>query len=147
MQAVYPYVHILHLFFAIIFLGYVFFDVIIFAKLKMQFGSDFDKTKMIITSRAIKIMPHCVLGLFITGGMMMSSWVGSKAGGFFETPLQQILMLKVALAFIIFFGVIYSLSCRALGKQPIEFMRLHFHKVVLILGFIIVLLAKLMFIM
>lgn len=147
MEKIYPYVQILHLFFAIIFLGYVFFDVIILGFLKDKFGSNFQNVKQTIGARAIKIMPVCILGLFLTGGMMMSRWVGSKAGGYFESNLQQIFMLKVTLACIIGIGVIYSLSCKAMGKQPLEFMRLHFHKIVLILGFFIVLFAKLMFVL
>lgn len=145
MQAIYPYVKVVHIFCAIIFLGYVFFDVVIFSRLKSVLKDDFERVKVAITSKAIKIMPICVLLLFLSGGMMMSNWVGSKAGGYYETTLQQMLMAKAYLALIIGLGVIYSLSCRALGKTPIKFMKQHFHKVVLILGFVIVLFAKMMF--
>ena len=66
MEKIYPYVQILHLFFAIIFLGYVFFDVIILGFLKDKFGSNFQNVKQTIGARAIKIMPVCILGLFLT---------------------------------------------------------------------------------
>lgn len=145
MSAIYEYVKIVHLFCSIIFLGYVFFDVVIFARLKGVLGEDFARIKQAITSKAIKIMPICLLLLVLTGGMMMSTWVGSKAGGYFETSLQQIFMIKVILAFIVAFGVAFSLTCKALGKQPPQLMREHFHKFVLVCGFFIVLFAKVMF--
>lgn len=145
MQAIYPYAQILHLIFAIIFLGYVFFDVVILGALRSKFGENFGQVKQTIGSKAIKIMPHCVLGLFLTGGMMMSAWVGSKAGGYFETSLQQIFMLKVFLACIIGVGIVLNLTLKAAGREPIPFMKAHFHKIVLALGFTIVILAKAMF--
>lgn len=145
MQTIYPYMQILHLFFAIIFLGYVFFDVVIFSSLKDKFGENFSYIKQTIGKKAIKIMPFCLLGLFLTGGAMMSSWVGSKAGGYLQTPLQQVFMLKFALAVIIGLGVVLNLSMRAMKKEPFKFMQNHFHKVVLVFGFLIVLFAKMMF--
>ena len=94
---------------------------------------------------AVKIMPLCVLGLILTGGMMMSAWVGSNAGGYFETPLQRLLMLKILLAVIITGGVVVNLSMKAIGKEPPSFIKKYFHKFVLITGFLIVALAKMMF--
>ncbi|MGP1485855.1 MAG: copper resistance protein CopD [Campylobacter sp.] len=143
MEIIYPYVQMLHLLFAIIFLGYVFFDVVIFGTLKVKFGENFQNVKQIISEKAVKIMPHSLLGLFLTGGIMMSSWVNSKIG-YFQTPNQQIFMLKVAFACVIALGVIYSLIRKATGRQPLEFMREHFHKIVLVLGLCIVLFAKIM---
>lgn len=145
MQALYPYAQIIHLFCAIIFLGFVFFDVVIFARTKGDLGDKFDAVKQSITKRAIKIMPFCLLLLLLSGGMMMSTWVNHNIG-YFDTSLQKIFMLKVAFAIIIFAGVIFSLSCRLLKRPSPKFMQLHFHKVVLVLGIFIVLFAKLMFI-
>ncbi|MBR8461364.1 copper resistance protein CopD [Campylobacter sp. faydin G-105] len=145
MATIYEYAKIIHLFCAIIFLGYVFFDVVIFGRLKGILGTDFERVKQIITSKTIKIMPICVFLLVLTGGMMMSTWVGSKAGGYWQTPTQQVFMIKVILAFIIVCGVIFSLSCRALGKTPPAFIKQNLHSIVLVLGFFIVLFAKLMF--
>lgn len=145
MSAIYEYVKIVHLFCSIIFLGYVFFDVVIFSNLKGVLGEDFARVKQSISAKAIKIMPICLFILVMTGGMMMSTWVGSKAGGYFETSLQQVFMIKVFLALFITCGVIYSLTCKAFGKQPPQFMRDHFHKFVLVCGFFIVLFAKVMF--
>ena len=145
MSEIYDYLKIIHIFCAIIFLGYVFFDVVIFASLKGVLGDDFARVKQAIGSKAIKIMPVCLLTLIMTGGMMMSAWVGGKAGGYFSTPTQQVFMMKVFLALAIFFGVIYNLTNKAFDKQPPKFMREHFHKFVLVCGFFIVLFAKVMF--
>lgn len=145
MQAIYPYVQLVHVICAIIFLGYIFFDVVIFSRLKGILGGDFERVKTAITSKAIKIMPACLLLLFLTGGMMMSSWVGSKVGGYFETPLQQVFMAKVILAFVLGLGVIFNLTHRALGKQPPRFMRENLHLFAFFAGFLIVILAKVMF--
>lgn len=144
MQSLYPYAQVVHLFCAIIFLGFVFFDVVIFARTKGDLSQRFEQTKQAIVKRAIKIMPICLLLLILSGGIMMSNWVNSDIG-YFNSPLQKIFMLKVAFALIIFLGVIFSLSCRFSGRQAPKFMQLHFHKIVLVLGFFIVLFAKLMF--
>ena len=84
MQNLYPYAQIIHLFCAIIFVGYLFFDVIILRAASKKMPPELaQKAKQAIGSVAVKIMPICVLLLVLTGGMMMSSWVGSKAGGYF----------------------------------------------------------------
>ena len=82
MQNLYPYAQIVHLFCAIIFVGYLFFDVVIFKTACKKMPPDLaQKAKQTIGSVAIKIMPICLLLLVLTGGIMMSNWVGSKAGG------------------------------------------------------------------
>jgi len=103
MQAIYPYAQLIHLICAIIFVGFLFFDVIIFSRAKKKLPVEIaQKAQQAISSVAIKIMPLCVLILILTGGMMMSSWVGSKAGGYFESNLQIVFMIKVILAILIF---------------------------------------------
>ena len=51
MEQIYPYVQIVHLICAIIFLGYIFFDVVIFSRLKGALGADFERVKKAIGSR------------------------------------------------------------------------------------------------
>lgn len=82
MDAIYPYVLVVHLLCAIIFIGYLFFDGVIFPNVKKMFGEEFaNKANTGITQRAVKIMPLCVLGLVLTGGMMLSQYMGAiKAG-------------------------------------------------------------------
>lgn len=146
MQNIYPYVLIVHLFCAIVLLGYIFFDVVIFNRLRGVLGDDFDRAKQAIGQKAVKIMPLMLLLLILTGGMMMSSWVGSKAGGYFQTSLQQIFMAKVILAFAIFVLVSYSLSMKIIfKKQPVKFIKDYIHHIALLFGFFIVLFAKIMY--
>ena len=145
MQNLYPYAQIIHLFCAIIFVGYLFFDVIILRAASKKMPPELaQKAKQAIGSSAIKIMPICVLLLVLTGGMMMSSLVGSKAGGYFETKLQIFLMIKFCLAMVIVAAVIINLSCKFIFKRPSPLGNIH--PIALTLAVAIVLLAKVMFI-
>ena len=102
MGAIYPYVQFIHLICAVIFVGYLFFDVVIFKmalkKVDNQIG---EKMKKAISSTETRIMPIFVLLLLLSGGMMISTWVGSNAGGYFSSNSQILFMIKVFLAFII----------------------------------------------
>ena len=144
MQNLYPYAQIVHLFCAIIFIGYLFFDVIIFKTACKKMPPELaQKAKQAIGSVAIKIMPLCILLLVLTGGMMMSNWVGSKAGGYFETNLQIAFMIKFFLAMVIVAAVIVNLSCKFIFKRPSPLGNIH--PIALTLAVLIVLLAKVMF--
>jgi len=126
MQNLYPYAQIIHLFCAIIFVGYLFFDVIILRAASKKMPPELaQKAKQAIGSVAVKIMPICVLLLVLTGGMMMSSWVGSKAGGYFETNLQIAFMIKFCLAMVIVAAVIVNLSCKFIFKRPSPLGNIH----------------------
>jgi hypothetical protein len=130
----YTIVLIVHLLCAIIFLGYVFADVIVFPIAKKNVGEKvYEEVKKSIAKRAIKIFPF-----------MLSKYINSHLG-VFNTPLQQLLMLKLFLAGLIVLGVLYSLYTKVTNKKPVDFMK-HFHKFVLVSGFFIVVLAKYMFV-
>ena len=144
MQNLYPYAQIIHLFCAIIFVGYLFFDVIILRAASKKMPPELaQKAKQAIGSVAVKIMPICVLLLVLTGGMMMSNWVGSKAGGYFETNLQVAFMIKFFLAMVIVAAVIVNLSCKFIFKRPSPLGDIH--PIALTFAVLIVLLAKVMF--
>ena len=144
MQNLYPYAQIVHLFCAIIFVGYLFFDVVILRAASKKMPPELvQKAKQAISSSAIKIMPICLLLLVLSGGMMMSSWVGSKAGGYFETNLQIAFMIKFFLAMVIVAAVIVNLSCKFIFKRPSPLGNIH--PIALTLAVLIVLLAKVMF--
>ena len=144
MQNLYPYAQIVHLFCAIIFVGYLFFDVVILKAASKKMPPELaQKAKQAIGSVAVKIMPICVLLLVLTGGMMMSNWVGSKAGGYFETNLQIAFMIKFCLAMVIVAAVIVNLSCKFIFKRPSPLANIH--PIALTLAVAIVLLAKVMF--
>jgi len=137
MEAVYPYANIIHLVLAIMFLGYVFTDIVMISKIK-------DANK-IIGKISFKIFPISLLVIVLTGGMMMSKYINSSAG-FFQTDMQKLLVLKMIFASIIVSGVLFNLFTKFTGKQKPSFMVHHFHKLVLVLGLGIVILAKMMFI-
>ena len=101
------------------------------------------KAKQAIGSVAVRIMPICLLLLVLTGGMMMSNWVGGKAGGYFETNLQIAFMIKFFLAMVIVAAVIVNLSCKFIFKRPSPLGNIH--PIALTLAVLIVLLAKVMF--
>lgn len=144
MAAIHPYVQIVHLFLAIVFLGYLFCDVFLITAIKYKLGDEaYMKAKSAISSKAFKIMPVCVFLLILTGGMMMSMYVSSSAG-WFESSLQKMFWVKIILAFIIFGGVCLNLFCKFRKKPTYSFMK-GFHKFALLCGFLIVLFAKLMF--
>ena len=144
MQAIYPYAQLIHLICAIIFVGFLFFDVIIFSRAKAKLPAEIaQKAQQAISSVAIKIMPLCVLLLVLTGGMMMSRWVGSKAGGYFESNLQIVFMIKVILALLIVAAVIINLSCKFIFKRPSPLGNIH--PFALTAAVFIVLFAKVMF--
>ena len=144
MQNLYPYAQIIHLFCAIIFVGYLFFDVIILRAASKKMPPELaQKAKQAIGSVAVKIMPICVLLLVLTGGMMMSSLVGSKAGGYFETNLQVTFMIKFCLAMVIVAAVIVNLSCKFIFKRPSPLGNIH--PFAFAAAAVVVILAKVMF--
>lgn len=146
MEAIYPYANIIHLILAIIFLGYVFTDVVLISTLKKKFNPQTAKEiNQTLGEKSFKIFPLSLLVIVLTGGMMMSRYINSNAG-FFETDLQKLLVVKITLALIIVLGVIYNLYTKITKKPKHPFMQEHFHKLVLVLGFFIAVLAKAMFV-
>lgn len=141
----YTIVLIIHLLCAIIFIGFVFADVIVLPAMKKVLNEEEHQNVMnVISQRARKIFPISVLILILSGGYMFSKYINSELG-VFNSSLQILLLIKFILAMIIASGIIYSLSRKLLKKQPHPIMK-HFHKFVLVTGIIIVVLAKFMFV-
>lgn len=143
METMYPYFLTIHLVCAIIFLGYIFTDVVLLSPLRNILGDEIaNKVFSSISQRGIKIMPLCLVLLVISGGAMISRYIGMDKG-YFESNLQILLMLKIFLAFCIVSMVITSLSCKFLNlKNPLSKI---IHPLALIFGAGIVLLAKIAF--
>ncbi|APW66538.1 hypothetical protein LPB137_12095 [Poseidonibacter parvus] len=141
----YTLILIIHLLSAIIFIGFIFADVIVFPAVKNKLGVEFH-TKMIeaIVGRGLKIYPPIVILLMATGGYMFSKYVNSELG-YFETSMQVLLWIKLAFVVLIVLGVIYTMYCKLTKTQPIAFMN-YFHSYALVLGIAIVILAKVMFV-
>ena len=146
MEAIYPYVHIIHLILAIMFLGYVFTDLAVISALKNKFSKETQQEiNQSLGKRSFKIFPISLLVLVLTGGMMMSRYMNSTLG-FFETDLQKILVFKMLLVLVIVLGVSSNLYVKFTKSTKSNFMQNHFHKLVIVLGFFIVVSAKMMFV-
>ena len=141
----YTLVQIIHLFCAIIFIGFVFADLFVLPVMKKVLKEDeYQKVNVAISSRARMIFPLSLLTLLLSGGYMIAKYINSELG-VFNSNLQLLLILKVFLAVLIASGVVYSLVNKIFKKTPHPIMK-HFHKFVLFSGIIIIILAKVMFI-
>ena len=144
MEALYPYFLLVHLVCAIIFLGFIFTDVVLLTPIRKALGDEFaNKMFSIIGKRGGKIMPFCLLLLVLSGGAMISRYIGSDIG-YFSTHLQQLLVLKTFLALLIVLAVITSLTFHYILKKPNPLAKI-IHPLALILGLFIVILAKFAF--
>ncbi|PSM52339.1 putative membrane protein [Campylobacter blaseri] len=145
MSSIYPYTQIVHLFASVIFVGYLFFDVVILTMAKKNLSKEsINTTDNAINSVSVKIMPACFLILVLSGGMMMSTWVGSKSGGYFTSDLQTLLVIKATLALILLIVIITNLVSKYILKKKGIFGNIHLFA--LITSAIIIFLAKYMFI-
>ena len=141
----YTLVQIIHLFCVIIFIGFVFADLFVLPVMKKVLKEDeYQKVSVAISSRARMIFPLSLLTLLLSGGYMIAKYINSELG-VFNSNLQLLLILKVFLAVLIASGVVYSLVNKIFKKTPHPIMK-HFHKFVLFSGIIIIILAKVMFI-
>lgn len=141
----YTLILIIHVLCAIIFLGFVFTDVVILPVIAKKLGREqYELFMETIIKRGVKIFPPVVLLLVLSGGYMFTQYINQDAG-MFNSALQIWLLIKVFLVVLIIAGVIYSLYCKFKQKSPLKFMEA-FHTYVLILGFFIVIIAKIMFI-
>ena len=127
MQAIHPCAHLIHLICAIVFVGFLFFDVIIFLRAKKKPSAEIaKKARQATSSVAIKIMPLCVSPLALTGGMMTGGRIGSKAGGHFGSNLQIAFITKVFAAFIALAAVVANLTRKfALARRATFTVHLH----------------------
>lgn len=145
MESLYPIFLVIHTLCAIIFLGFIFCDVVLLSPIRKILGDEVaDRVWSVILKRGTKIMPFCVIMLVISGGAMMTRWLGLEKG-FFTTNLQILLSIKIILAMIIVAMVVVSLSFKFIftkHKNPLADI---IHPAALFLGFFIVILAKIAF--
>ena len=143
MESFYPYFLIVHLMCAIIFLGYIFCDVVFLSLVRKKLGDTIaSKVSSAISTRS-KFMPLCFLILLLSGGAMLSRYINSEVG-YFETQLQQFLVIKTILALVIGAMIVISLTFFYILKKPSPFRKI-IHPVALGIGILIVILAKLAF--
>ena len=139
----YPWIVLLHLSCAIIFVGAVTFEVLVLESLHKHFdAATMHRIEEAVMARVRHFMPIVVVVLFISGGMLFDircdgfSCVGSRFGYW--------LLLKVALAFGVLGVFVNAMWAMWRGKMAACRFR-HTHRLVLVLMVGIVFLAKTMF--
>lgn len=143
MAAWYPWIVLLHLACAIVFVGAVTFEVLVVESLHRHFdGATMQRIEQAVMARVRRFMPIVVLLLFVSGGVLFDircdgvSCVGSRFG--------NLLLLKVLLAFGVLGVFINAMWASRHGRMDVCRFR-HTHRVVLGLMVGIVFLAKTMF--
>lgn len=145
MQALYPFLLTLHLFCALIFVGAVFFEVLILEGIRKQLSPRFmDALELAIGRRARKFMPFVIVFLFASGIGMV--WL--RYGEFFWHPLTHafglLLDIKILLAVSVLCHFLTAMYLITTGKMnSVYFKRIHYSVFTHMLG--IVVLAKAMF--
>lgn len=139
----YPWILLLHLACAIIFVGAVAFEVIVLESLHKHFDlATVQRIEQLVMARVRTYMPVVVLLLFVCGGLLFDircggiSCVGSRFGNW--------LLLKVLLAFGVLGVFVNAMWAMRRGRMDVCRFR-HTHRVVLALMVGIVFLAKAMF--
>ncbi len=143
MAAWYPWIELLHLACAIIFVGAVTFEVLVIEGITKRFDSaTMQKLEQALQARVRRFMPVVVVLLFLSGFYVFDvrcdglACVGSRFGNW--------LVLKVVLAFGVLGVFINAMWAMRHGKMDICRFR-HTHRIVLGLMVGIVFLAKTMF--
>lgn len=143
MAAWYPWIVLLHLACAIVFVGAVAFEVLVVESLQRHFdGATMQRIEQAVMARVRRFMPIVVLLLFVSGGALFDircdgvSCVGSRFG--------NLLLLKVLLAFGVLGVFINAMWASRHGRMDVCRFR-HTHRIVLGLMVCIVFLAKTMF--
>ncbi len=141
----YEWVKTVHLISAVIFGGVVFTEVILLPAIKKRYGEEKYREieKTIITERGIKIVPIFVILLYLTGLYMFHHHI---KGLDLSTTFGKLLILKVTLALTVIPLVAAAIYLFLKGKSDSKFFDTA-HKIIFVLVFSIIILAKLMFIL
>ncbi|TAM11161.1 MAG: hypothetical protein EPN72_03500 [Nevskiaceae bacterium] len=143
MAAWYPWVVLVHVSCAIVFVGAVVFEVAVLEGLHAKFEPDvMHRIEAAIMERARKFMPVVVVLLFLSGFFLFDY----RCNGFacVATTGGKLLLVKVALAF-----AVLAVFARAIwaglhgGMDPCRFRNTH--RIILAMMVAIVVIAKLMF--
>lgn len=142
-SAWYPWIVLLHLFCAIVFVGAVAFEVLVLESLHRHFDVVvMQRIEQAVMARVRRLMPVVVIVLFVSGGVLFDircdgiACVGSRFG--------NLLLLKVLLAFGVLGVFANAMWAMRHGKMDVCRFR-HTHRIVLGLMVGIVFLAKTMF--
>ncbi|WP_254424019.1 MULTISPECIES: hypothetical protein [unclassified Rhodanobacter] len=139
----YPWIVLIHLSCAILFVGSVAFEVLVIESLHRHFdGAIMQRIEQAVMARARRFMPLVVILLFASGGMLFDircagiSCIGTRFG--------NLLLLKMLLAFGVLGVFVNAMRAMRSGRMNVCRFR-HTHRVVLGLMIGIVFLAKIMF--
>jgi hypothetical protein len=143
MSAWYPWIVLLHLSCAIVFVGAVTFEVVVLEALHRHFDiATMQSIEKAVMARVRRFMPVVVILLFVSGGVLFEircgglECVGSRFGNW--------LLLKVLLAFGVLGVFVNAMLAMRSGRMDVCRFR-HTHRIVLGLMVGIVFLAKTMF--
>jgi hypothetical protein len=134
----------LHLFAALIFIGTVFFEVLILEHVRKHVPRDVMRTMEIaIGTRARSLMPWVLLVLY-SAGLGMAWHHRAVLAHPFESSMGLLLTIKIALALSVLGHFFTAMTLRKKGKlNSLHFQRIHLSVFCHMVG--IVLLAKAMF--
>ena len=144
-MTVYAVAHIVHLFCAIVFVGGVFFEMLVLSAIhgKQVSGGARKEVERAISRRAVRVMPWVVIGLFASGLVM-----AHRYAAVFSNPLASSfsiqLSLKVLLAFSVLLHFVVAVSKMRRGTLAAAWSK-YIHRAVFCHMLLIVLLAKTMF--
>lgn len=143
MIAWYPWIVLVHLACAIVFVGAVTFEVLVVESLHKHFDiATMQRIEHAVMARVRRFMPVAVILLFVSGGVLFDircdglDCVGTRFGNW--------LLLKVLLAFGVLGVFINAMWAMRHGKMDVCRFK-HTHRIVLALMVGIVFLAKTMF--
>lgn len=109
----YPLLHVLHLLSAILFIGVVFFEVVLLEGVRKHLGDALmAQVETGLVNRARKVMPYVVALLFLTGGGMFLTYAD---GLDWRDSFTLLLGLKILLALSVLVHFITALRAQAQG--------------------------------
>lgn len=139
----YPWILLLHLSCAIIFVGAVAFEVLVIEGLHKSFDpATMHRLEQAVMARARTFMPFVVIALFLSGFWLFDF----RCNGFqcVATTAGKLLLVKVAFAFGVLGVFAQTLWAGLRGKLDVCRFR-NTHRIVLAMMVVIVVIAKLMF--
>lgn len=139
----YPWIVLLHLCCAIVFVGTVAFEVLVVESLHRHFdGATMQRIEQAVMARVRRFMPVVVIVLFVSGGVLFDIRCGGL--GCVGSRFGSLLLLEVLLAFGVLGVFVNAMWASRRGSMDVCRFR-HTHRVVLGLMIGIVFLAKTMF--
>lgn len=149
MELLYKITLTVHLFCAMLFIGWGFAKLFVVKPIKTTLGKDnFANVQKELSQRVWKIYPANMMVLILTGTILSTQYLTFQ-NGIFPTTFQTMLITKGLLAYGIGIKVVFSITKRLLFKMkysqdpnPVESSAYYY---IFALGVIIVVLAKWMF--